>query len=110
MTSLDREIVALQTWWLGEVQALTQKVMAQEEARQRKAKSKAEKQLGDYRTYNDVQDAYGCGVISARKRDHLFDLLEQSNVEPDALYERKLELLSELYQTAKRALEDHQHE
>lgn len=110
MTSLDREIVALQTWWIGEVQALTQKVMEQEERRQSRAKSKAEKQLGDYRTYADVQDAYGCGVISARKRDHLYDLLEQVKAEPDSLYQMKLDLLGELYQTAKRVLEDHQHE
>ena len=73
---MDKEIVAVQTWWMGEVKALTQKVMEQEAKRQAKAQAKSERLLGEYRTYADVQDAYGCGVISARKRDRLFDLLE----------------------------------
>lgn len=103
----DKEIVALQTWWMGEVKALTKKVMEQEAKRQEKSRSKSERLLGEYRTFADVQDAYGCGVISAKKRDRLYDLLEQVNPEPDALYQMKLDLLAELYQIAKQAVEDH---
>lgn len=110
MTITDKEIVALQTWWMGEVKALTQKVMDQETKRQEKARTKSERLMGEYRTYADIQDAYGCGVISARKRDRLFDLLEGIKPEEDSLYRMKLDMLAEMYQIAKQAVEDHQHE
>ena len=104
----DKEIVALQSWWMGEVQAITKKVIEQEERRQANAQKKADRLMGEYKTFGDIQDAYGCGVISARKRDRLYDLLEQKKVEPDALYNAKLEMLGEMYQIAKQAVEDHQ--
>ena len=104
----DKEIVALQSWWMGEVQAITKKVIEQEERRQANAQKKADRLMGEYKTFGDIQDAYGCGVISARKRDRLYDLLEQKKTEPDVLYNAKLEMLGEMYQIAKQAVEDHQ--
>ena len=106
----DKEIVALQTWWMKEVQAITKKVIEQEERRQANAQKKADRLMGEYRTYSDIQDAYGCGVISARKRDRLYDLLEQRDSDHDGLYNAKLEMLGEMFQIAKQAVEDHSHE
>lgn len=110
MTLHDKDIVALQTWWMGEIKALTQKVNDTEARRQTRAREKSEKLMGEYRTFADIQDAYGMGVINSRKRDRLYDLLEGLQPEEDPLYRAKLELLSELYQTAKQAVEDHKHE
>ena len=109
-TMTDKNIVSLQTWWMGEVKSLTRKVMDQEEKRQARLRAKADKELGEYRTYNDVQDAYGCGVITARKRDRLYDLLEQFAPGEDPVYRMKLDMLAEMYQIAKQAVEDHSHE
>ena len=110
MTVEDKKIIALQTWWMGEVKALTQKVMDQEAKRQARDQAKSERLLGEYKTYADVQDAYGCGVISARKRDRLYDLLEKVKPEEDDLYRMKLDMLAEMYQIAKQAVEDRSHE
>ena len=98
----SEDVMMLQSWWMARLRELTDKVNQEEEKRQAKVKRGVERQLGEYRTFNDVQDAYGCGVISEKKRDRLFDLLEKQSVEPDWFYEAKISLLTELYQTAKR--------
>ena len=96
------DVMQLQSWWMARLKELTEKVNKEEEKRQEKVRRGVDRQLGEYKTFNDVQDAYGCGVISAKKRDRLYDLLERQNVEPDRMYEAKIALLSELYQTARR--------
>ena len=96
------DVMQLQSWWMARLKELTEKVNKEEEKRQEKVRRGVDRQLGEYRTFNDVQDAYGCGVISAAKRDRLYDLLERQNVAPDRMYEEKIALLSELYQTARR--------
>jgi hypothetical protein len=106
-TVLDSDIVKVQTWWMGVVKQITRQVMDDEEKRQARARKKAEKSLGEFRTFADVQDAYGCGVISEKKRDKLYDLLEQVKPEEDRTYQMKLDMLSEMYQIAKQAVEDH---
>ena len=106
----DKEVIALQTWLMGELKAITQKVMNQETRRQDRALARAEKQLGEYRTFNDVQDAYGCGVITTRQRDRLYDLLEQGTPKNDDVYEMKIAMLHEMYQSAKKIVEDRKHE
>ena len=110
MSVHTKEIVDLQTWWMGELKLLTQKVMSEEERRQKKAKDKALKSMGEYRTYADIQDAYGCGVISEKKHDQLLDLLEKTSPDPDKLYGMKIELLSEFYNLAKQIVEDNSRE
>ena len=97
-----QDVMTLQSWWMARLRELTEKVNQEEEKRQAKVRRGVERQLGEYKTFADVQDAYGCGVISEKKRDRLYDLLEKQNVEPDWLYEAKINLLTELYQTAKR--------
>ena len=106
MTSTARDMIALQEWWIGEIKALTQKVISSEEKRQAKMSASAEKQLGEYRTYNDIQEAYGVGVISERKRDRLMDLLEKAHPEEDRLYKMKIDLLQEVVAMANRVIED----
>ena len=102
----DSDIVAVQTWWMGVVKQITKQVMAEEEKRQARSRKKAEKYLGDFKTFADVQDAYGCGAISEKKRDRLCDLLEQVKPEEDRKYRMKLDMLGEMYQTAKQVVED----
>ena len=106
MTVEDKDIVALQTWWMGELKELTRRVMEQEEKRQARERKQSEKKMGDYRTYADIQDAYGMGVITEYKRDKLMDLLEKSNPEEDRIYRMKLDMLSEMFQIAKDAVEE----
>ena len=100
------DVMELQSWWMARLQELTEQVNKEEEKRQAKVRRGVERQLGEYKTFADVQDAYGCGVISAAKRDRLYDLLEKQNVEPAKLYEAKIALLTELYQTAKQIFRD----
>lgn len=95
------EVMQLQSWWMARLRELTDKVNQEEEKRQAKVRRCVERQLGEYKTFADVQDAYGCGVISEKKRDRLYDLLEQQEISPDWFYEAKITLLSELYQTAR---------
>ena len=107
MNVMAKDMVALQEWWIGEVKALTQKVITTEEKRQAKLSAAAAKMMGEgFRTYNDIQDAYGMGIITERKRDRLVELLEQREPEPDRLFKMKLELLQEVVETAKRVIAD----
>ena len=96
----------LRRWWIGEIKDLTARVTAEEEKRQNRERKKAEKLLGEYRTYADAQDAYGCGVITERQFDRIVNLLEQSQPVESDLYRAKIELLTELYQEQKKILDD----
>ena len=106
MSVYTKDMIALQKWWIGEVKALTQKVITTEEKRQAKMSAHVAKRLGEYRTYNDIQEAYGVGVITEQKRDRLMDILEKANPEEDRLYRMKLELLQEVVAIANRVIED----
>ena len=105
MTHTTENHIRLQEWWIEQIRKMTNDMLKQEEKRQAREKEKAEKKLGDYQTYNDIQEAYGVGVISERKRDQLMDLLEKSKPDTDDMFVLKKELLSEVYQTAKDVLE-----
>ena len=108
MSEFTKDVVELQTWWMGELKAITQKVLDQEDRRQTRARERAEKLMGEYQTYADIQDAYGMGVISEKKHDKLLDLLEDRNCasRPGKLYQDKIALLTEFYQMAKQIVED----
>ena len=108
MTS-EQKIISLQTWWMGELKKITQAVMDAEAKRQAKQMKKEFHELEDFRSENDILDAYGFGCITERKKDHLIDLWmrrEEGQAE-DPMYRMKLELLEELYQTAKRIAEEY---
>lgn len=94
----------MREWWIGELRSLTEKVQKEEEKRQNRERTKAEKLLGEYRTYADAQDAYGCGVITERQFDRIVDLLEKANPMEDDLYRAKMELLQEIYREQKALL------
>ena len=104
----DREVIALQSWWMGELSQITKRVMADEEKRQNREKATIDKKLGEYKTYADIQDAYGCGVITEKQFDRLADLLEKREAASyrNEMYEEKLALLGELYKTAKEIIRD----
>lgn len=97
--------IEMRRWWIQELKTLTARVMREEEKRQERERKKAEKRLGEYRTYNDLQDAYGCGVITERQFDRLAALLEKSKPTESDLYRAKIDLLNELYQEQKEILE-----
>ena len=100
--------IELQNWWLSVLRRVTQNVMEEEEKRQERIKKTNLKKMGEYRTEADIMDAYGCGVITAAKKDKLLDLLEELDraAENDELYTMKLELLSEFGQIAKNVIRD----
>ena len=107
MTS-KQEVIALQTWWLGEVKKITGKVIREEDGRQERAKAKSEDMLADYRSQGEILDAYGMGCITARQKDRLMDLWEkrEAAAEPGRLYKMKIQLLTEMYETAKQIIKD----
>lgn len=94
----DVEKIRLQKWWQEELRELTRKVMAQEEKRQEKAKKKAVSVFGDLaiERREDIDDLYGYGVITEKKRDKLIDLWEQGQ-QHDWLYNEKINLLQDAY-------------
>ena len=104
MTDLTN--LKMRTWWVGQLKEITEKEMKLEEKRQEKQKARNLKKLGDYKTYNDIQEAYGVGVITEKQFDRLADLLEKSQPEPDELYRAKMELLKKMYQEQKQLLEE----
>lgn len=96
----------LRLWWIGEIKGIIERITAQEEKRQEQIRKKNLKALGDYKTYNDIQEAYGVGTITEKQFDRLADLLEKSNPEPDKLYMAKIELLQELYREQRQILNE----
>ncbi len=98
--------VQLRRWWLSELRAITARVQKEEEKRQTRERTKAEKLLGEYQTFADAQDAYGCGVITKRQYHRILDLLEQMKPVESDLYHAKIELLEELYTEQKKLLDD----
>ena len=108
MTS-EQKIISLQTWWMGELKKITQAVMDAEAKRQAKQMKKEYHELEDFRSENDILDAYGFGCITERKKDRLISLWlkrEEGQAE-DPMYQMKLKLLEELYQNAKRIAEEY---
>ena len=97
----DERNMQLRAWWMAQIKKITEQVMAEEEKRQEKVKRQNLKKLGDYKTYNDIQEAYGVGVITEKQFDRLADLLEKSNPEPDWFYQARIDLLQDLYQEQK---------
>lgn len=94
----EAEKIRLQKWWQEELRALTRKVMAKEEKRQEKAKKKALSMFGDLaiERREDIDDLYGYGTITEKKRDKLIDLWEQGQ-QHDWFYDEKIKLLQDAY-------------
>lgn len=98
-----KDIVALQTWWIGELEKIRDQVIAQDEKRKTKSHAKADKELEGISKQSDILDAYGFGCITQRKFDYLMRLWEEREKSqyPDEMVEYKLDLISEFMQMAK---------
>ena len=72
------DVVKLHTWWLGELQKLTQKVMNEELKRQEKMKTKVYAELDDYK----------------------------STLREDPVYRMKINMLQEMYIDSKQVIKD----
>lgn len=103
----DVHKVKLQRWWMEQLRGITRKTMQAEDKRQQKARAKAVKDLADLNIERreDIDDLYGYGVITDRKRDKLLDLFDQIE-NPDELYQAKIDLLQDAYSEAQKILRD----
>jgi hypothetical protein len=104
MNTADK--INLQEWWLEELRLLIQKVEAKEKKRYENAKKKCASMLEDYSSVDDINEAYGVGNITARKRDMLLDLWERAEVNLDELYQAKLEMLQDFRNEAKQIIDN----
>lgn len=98
--------ILLRQWWMEQLKAISKKLMDAEARREEAERVKAQKTLGDYQTYNDIQDAYAYGTITEAKRDKLLDLLEKKDGEKaeDEMYRLKIDFLQEDFQHQKELL------
>ena len=103
----DVEKIMLQKWWQEQLRELTRKVMAQEEKRQQAAKKKAMAMFGDLaiERREDIDDLYGYGTITEKKRDKLIDLWEQGE-QNDWFYDEKINLLQDAYTESMNVVRD----
>lgn len=101
------EEIQVRKWWLDQLKEITRKVMDAEDRRVERERVKAQKQLGEYQTENDIQEAYAYGMITDAKRDKLLDLLEKADFNPaeDRMYRLKIDFLQEDFQNQKEIIE-----
>lgn len=99
--TLEEARIQMRAWWIAKILQIIVEVKEQEQKRQDKVRKQYLKKLGDYKTYNDLQDAYGCGVITEKQYDRLADILEKSDPNPDIVYLEKINLLEEIYREQK---------
>lgn len=99
--------ILLRQWWMDQLKTISKKLMDAEARREEAERVKAQKTLGEFQTYSDIQDAYAFGTISEAKRDKLMDLLEKKDgtVPEDEMYQLKIEFLQEDFQHQKELLE-----
>ena len=102
----DQEI-QLRKWWMDQLRELTGKLITAQARKEDAERLKAQKQLGEFSTYTDIQDAYAYGTISEAKRDKLLDLLEKKDGAPteDEMFRLKIDFLQEDYRHQKELLE-----
>ena len=107
----DVEKIRLQKWWQEQLRELPRKVMAQEEKRQQAAKKKAMDMFGDLaiERREDIDDLYGYGTITEKKRDKLINLWEQGQ-KHDGFYDEKIRLLQDAYADSIQTVQDLQKE
>ena len=98
-----KQTIELQTWWLGELKAITERVLKEEEKRQERERKKTFAVLDEFRSTTDILDAYGFGCITEKKKDHLLELWDKrERMEWESpMYIAKRDLLSEFYRMAK---------
>ena len=108
MISDPKNVIDLQTWWLGELKAITEKLIHGEEKRQERAKKKTFAVLEEYRTKDDILDAYGFGCITEARKDKLMDMWDRREKElyDSPMYKAKRDLVSDFYRAAREIVEE----
>ena len=103
----DAQKIKLQRWWMEQLRAITRKTMQAEDKRQQKARAKAVKELANFsiERREDIDDLYGYGVITDRKREKLIELFD-GMVNHDELYQAKMDLLQDAYAEAQQVMRD----
>lgn len=71
--SMEKEVLEI---YLKELIKLKSKAEVKLEKEILKHNSKLNKIIEEYPTVNDIEEAYGCGIITAGKREKLLDLFE----------------------------------
>ena len=105
MTDVQR--IKLQEWWKKTLVEITRKVMQEEEKRQERIRKKNASMLADFgiESLEDIDELYGYGAITEKKRDKLTELFEASQT-TDEMYEAKIALLQDAYNDAVQILND----
>lgn len=103
----DAQKIKLQRWWMEQLRTITRKVMAEEEKRKDRLRTKNESMLGEFGidSLEDIDELYGYGAISSKKRDKLVELFEKVS-QPDEMYQAKIDLLQDAYTEAQRIMRD----
>ena len=103
----DAQKIKLQRWWMEQLREITRKTMQAEDKRQQKARAKAVKELANFsiERREDIDDLYGYGVITDRKREKLIELFD-GMVNHDELYQAKIDLLQDAYAEAQQVMRD----
>lgn len=108
LISDPKNVIELQTWWLGELKTITERLILDEEKRQERAKKKTFAALEEYRSKDDILDAYGFGCITEARKDKLIDMWDRREKElyDSPMYQAKRDLLSDFYRAAREIVEE----
>ena len=103
-----KNVIELQTWWLGELKTITERLIREEEKRQERVKKKTFAALLEYRTKDDILDAYGFGCITEARKDKLMDMWDRREKElyDSPMYQAKRDLVSDFYRAAREIVEE----
>jgi hypothetical protein len=103
----DVQKVKLQRWWMEQLREITRKTMEAEDKRQVKARAAAVAVLGSLaiERREDIDELYGYGEITEKKRDKLYDIFDQAE-DHDELYQAKIDLLQDAYAEAHQVMRD----
>ena len=86
---------------MAELQKITQKVVEQEERRKFKAEEKYKDLLEEYKSRDEIIDAYGYGFLTEKMKDKLLDIWDKVKENSNCEYEAKIGLLQDFYEESK---------
>ena len=101
-----KERIKAQEWWVKQLKLLTWKVIGQEAKRRERVQQKNADALSEYKNANEIQEAYGMGIITEKKYEKLLDMWEESYGSESKTYEYEVDILEDVFQEAKRVLEE----
>lgn len=105
-----KTVIDLHTWWLGELKKITKAVMEKEEKRKERLKQKTFAALDEYKSTDQILDAYGFGCITGREKDRLMALWEKREAMDwdDPLYEMQIRMLQDMFLDSKQVIADNE--